>query len=493
MKKILLSILALIFILSSCQNLEDLNLDPNRPKTTHPRFLLTQIEWETFQDYGGTSPLYATKMLVQTDGENANQYYKWDRGSFTAYTRMKDVVKMMEEAERLGNPSYTALGKFFRAYHFYNLTLTFGDVPYSEALKGESDNIYTPKYDKQKDVLQGILKELEEANTILKSHNNTIEGDVIYNGNSEKWIKLINSFRLKVLMMLSKRVNESDLNLKSSFLQIVQNEKLMESNADNAQLVFLDQEGNRYPEFNSSGFGSGMYMDSTFIRRLQDKEDPRLFVYCTQTKEAKEAGKAINDFSAYEGGDPAAQYGTVNEKATKGKVSKVNERYHKDPTTEPMVLMGYAELQLILGEATVYSWITGDAKTYYENGVKSSFEFYETYAKDYAQYLTPTSATVYLAKSRNNFSLATDNNAKIELIITQRYLQSFFQGGWSAFYNQLRTGYPSFRRPAGVNIPYRWIYPQSEYNTNSDNVSNAIKDQFGAGNDKIDQSTWWIK
>ncbi|KAK9660460.1 Starch-binding associating with outer membrane, partial [Popillia japonica] len=150
------------------------------------------------------------------------------------------------------------------------------------------------------------------------------------------------AFRLKVLMSMSKKEGDAELDVKGEFSKIVTgNEPLLRSNQDNGQLIYLDQAENRYPLFNSSSFGSGMYIDSTFIKRLQDHSDPRLFLidstfikrlqdhsdprlflFCTQTKEAKEAGKAIDDFTAYEGGNPVVPYNQVNEKATKGKVSK---------------------------------------------------------------------------------------------------------------------------------------------------------------------------
>lgn len=477
---------------SACSDLEDLNKDPNNPTETHPQLLLTQLEWTAFREFLGTSPLYANKMLVQTDGENSYQYYKWDRGDFS-YTKMKDIQKMMEEAQKINENSYIALGKFLRAYYFYNMTLRFGDIPYSEALKGESENVFAPVYDNQLDVIKGVLKELEEAHTILEDEAATIKGDIIYNGDTDKWQRLINSFRLKILLSLSHKENDTDLNVKNEFAAIFQNAPLMRDNQDNAQLVYLDQSDNRYPEFNSSSFGSGMYIDSTFIKRLQDHRDPRLFLFCTQTKEAKEAGKEIDDFTAYEGGDPAAPYGTVNEKATKGKVSKVLERFYQDPTNEPSILLGYAELQFILSEASVRGWISGNATTYYNNGVKSSFKFYETYAKGLSAYVSEDIVESYLANPINDLSTKLGNDLKIEAIVLQKYFQSFFQGGWSPFYENLRTGYPQYRRTAGIEIPYRWIYPQSEYNYNAENVSAAITRQFGNGNDKINQKTWWLK
>lgn len=495
-KNIIVAIVLLVsvFSLSSCEDFGDLNEDPNRPTTTHPQLQLTKIQWNAFREFGGTDPLYANKMLVQTDGENANQYYKWARGSYAPYSNLRDITKMAEEAERIGDNSYIALAKFFRAYYFYNLTLTFGDIPYSQALLAETEQQHvSPAYDDQKAVFKGILKELAEANDILKSSNSIIAGDIIYQGKVEKWRKLVNAFRLKVLLTLSKKTTDTDLNVATAFASIVQNELLMTGEEDNAQLVFLNQEGNRYPEFNSSSFGSGMYMDSTFIRRLQDREDPRLFIFSTQTKLGKEAGKAINDFTSYEGGDPAAAYAQVNLKAAEGKVSKVNERYYQDPTVEPRMVMGFAEQQFILAEAALRGWINGDAARYYAQGVKASFKFYHTYAKGYEQYVTEAAAQSYLDKQINNFSANLTVDEKIERIIMQKYLQSFFQSGWTSFYDHLRTGYPSFRRPAGVVIPFRWIYPQSEYNYNGTNVSEVIKRQFGEGKDQINQQTWWLK
>lgn len=491
MKNILV-ILLLSVVIFSCSDLEEMNINPNLPTETHPQLLLTNVEWDVFRAYGGTSPLYAQKMIVQTDGENSSQYYKWDRGSFAPYSVMRNITKMIEEAERINDPSYVALGKFFRSYYFYNLTLNFGDVPYSAALKGETEQEYAPAYDDQEAVFKGILAELKEAEMILARKNTIIAGDIIYGGNVLSWRKLINAFRLKVLMTLSPKSDSGEIDF-SEFNSIFTNSPLMESESESGQLVFLDQQNNRYPDFNSSGFSSGLYMDSTFIHRLQVRKDPRLFIYCTQTKSAKEAGKAINDFSAYEGGDPAAPYSEVNTKASQGNVSKINERYHKDPVNEPYKLMGYSEQQLILAEAAVRGWINADAKMLYEEGVKASFKFYEMYSEEYSSYVDSEAAMMYLAEPMNDFSKATTEAEKIELIVMQKYLQSFFQMQWTSFFDHHRTGFPSFRRPTGVEIPYRWIYPQSEYNFNADNVTSAITKQFGAGNDNIHEMTWWIK
>ncbi len=482
-----------LFALSCKKDLEALNKDPNRPQETHPQLLLTKIEWTAFQEFGGTGPLYANKMLVQSDGENLEQYYKWNRSNFDSFNNLRIVTKMDEEATKLNLKAYNALAKFFRAYYFYNLTLTFGDIPYAQALKGESATpIFTPSYDTQKDVFKGILAELNDANTILKAENTIIQGDIIFAGSVQNWRKAVNALRLKVLLTLSKKTAEADLSVASQFANIYANELLF-SKDESAKLVFLNQQSNRYPEFNSSSFGSGMYMDMTFVERLKEREDPRLFLFCTQTRLGKEAGKAISDFTSYEGGDPAAPYAETNVKAVAGRVSKVHERYYSDPVNEPRVLIGYAEQQLILAEAAVKGWITADAKLLYESGVKSNFKFYENSVLSLSSYVNENAAINYLTKPLNNFDNAVNSDQRIELIITQKYLQTYFQNGWTAFFSNLRTGYPTFRRPVGVNIPFRWIYPQAEYNNNTENVNKAISSQFGANNDQINQPTWWVK
>ncbi|WP_346861571.1 SusD/RagB family nutrient-binding outer membrane lipoprotein [uncultured Draconibacterium sp.] len=490
MKKYILFALILVLGLSSCSDLAELNINPNNVPETHPQLLLTDIEWNAFQ-VEGVDPMFASRMIVQTDGENSNQYFTWTRGSFGAYAQLRNITKMMEEAERIETPAYIALGKFFRAYYFFQLTLTFGDIPYSDALQGETNETYTPVFDTQKDVFTGILDELKEADELLSSDNSIIAGDIVYNGSTEQWRKCINSFRLKVLITLSEK--DAALNVKSTFERIYNNSPIMESNADNGQLLFVDELGSRYTEYNSSSYGSARYMDSTFIKRLQDRNDPRLFVFCGQTRVAKESGLAINDFSAYEGGDPIAPYNEVNLKAAAGLVSKVNLRYTTDPTTEPHVFLGYPELQLILAEASVRGWISSSAKDHYENAVRSSFEFYNNNSAEYAEFLTAEAAETYLTETLVDFSGATSFDEKLELIMMQKYIPSFLQGGWRMYFDYLRTGYPIFRIDGDNTPPLRWIYPTSEYQYNSDNVTTAITSQFGQGNDKTRVKPWWLQ
>ncbi|OAD46148.1 SusD/RagB family nutrient-binding outer membrane lipoprotein [Polaribacter atrinae] len=483
--------LMMAIVVTSCEEL-DINDNPNKVSITHPDLLLTNITTSAFQ-VKGTGAMYASRMILQTDGESTSQFYKWDRASFNAYNSLRQVTKMMEEADRIGDDSYKGIGHFFRAYYFYDLALTFGDVPYAEALKGETEELYQPKYNTQEEVFTGILSELEMANTLLDG-TDIITGDPIFNGDINKWKKLVNSFRLKVLLTLSKKEGSFSLNIKNEFASIYNSQPIIATPEESARLEFVDVVDSRYTEFNSSGYGSGLYMASTFVDMLIERGDKRLFAIAGQTKNAKEAGLAIDDFSAYAGGNPIAAYNDVNLVAAAGNVSKVNDRYTADPTTEAHNLLSFSEVQFILAEAAVRGWISStSAQIYYENGIKANFQFYNTYVKGYEEYYTQAEATNYIAGSKVNFLNAATDEEKLELILTQKYLTSFLQGGWNMYFDHLRTGYPEFPYLGSDTPPTRWIYPLDEYNNNATNVTEAIGRQFGGSNDGIREITWWLK
>lgn len=265
------SLLLASSLCASCINLEELNVDPNNPTTTQPSLLLTGIAYTAFNQTSSDA-CHATKQLILTSGESAYQVYKWTRGDFDYYNNLRDVTKMMEVSEN--GSAYQALAHFFRANYFYQLTMDFGAIPYSDALKGETDAVYQPQYDSQEKVLEGILNELAEADNLLKDNNEIISGDIIYNGNLLQWRKLINAYRLRILMSLSNKTQVGSINIPATFAEIVSNCPLMESAADNGQLVYLDQASNRYPYFNDSDFGSGRFMDSTYVAAFVTRKDP---------------------------------------------------------------------------------------------------------------------------------------------------------------------------------------------------------------------------
>ena len=67
--------------------------------------------------------------------------------------------------------------------------------------------------------------------------------------------------------------------------------------------------------------------------------------------------------------------------------------------------------------------------------------------------------------------------------------------GWEAFFEQRRTGIPTLSVGPGTfntRVPKRWLYPESEYNYNADNVAAAVQRQFH-GDDDVNKLMWLIQ
>ncbi|MDN5395008.1 MAG: SusD/RagB family nutrient-binding outer membrane lipoprotein [Chryseobacterium sp.] len=479
-----------LLMLASCEtDLDKINENPNDQASVDPKVLLTYVSKNAFQVNGEN--MYASRMMIGTDGENVYQYMKWNDASFDAYTTgLLNTGKMMQEAEKINNKNYVAIGKFYRAYYFFNLSLKFGSIPYTEAVKGES-GITQPKYDSQETVMAGILSELKEANDLINT-NDKIEGDIIYNGDASKWKKLINSFRLKILMTMSKKTTLGSYNVATEFASIANSQTLMTSISDNGELKFVDAADSRYTMFNSSGYGSSLYMADYFINLFKLRQDPRLFTFAAQTTGAKEAGKPVTDFTGYNGGDPNSSYSDNATLITAKNISKVNDRFYKDATNEPSSVLSYSELEFILAEAAARGWISGSAKTHYDHAIKASFTFYQTYVKNPGQYFSGFDVNQYLASPLVIYSDSDLPDVRLEKIMTQKYMTMFHQSQWTSYYDYLRTGFPKYPLKDGVPAPFRFRYPQAEYNYNSTNLKAALAAQYG-GNDNINSKPWWLQ
>ncbi|WP_294208508.1 SusD/RagB family nutrient-binding outer membrane lipoprotein [uncultured Chryseobacterium sp.] len=468
--------------LTGCSRVEDFQDDPNRPKNVGAESILPGIEVNAFSTIRAEAAL-ASRQLAYINGVNSQQYYNWQRGSFGAYDNIKQVEKMVEEANKNSAKEYIALARFFKAYYFISLTETFGDIPYTEAVK--KDNFY-PKYDDQKSIYKNILAELALANTELSALNINLRGDLIYNGNLLKWRKLINSYRLRLLIDLSKKSDDTELNIKQAFADIVNNpgqNPVMESNDDSGALSFYNQVNNRYPYFNSNDLKTAYYMEKSFVDKLKVLKDPRLFTMA-EKKNSTAGTDPADPFSYYDGLYGSGDLGQNSAKASNGLASRINPRYFNDPVNEPTLLMGYTELQFILAEAALRGWISGNANTYYLKGINASMNFYKVSSSDINTYLAQPEISLQPGK-------------EIEQIMNQKHIALFFNTGWRIFFDQRRTGFPKFNTdgPGILNngkVPKRWMYPSSEITNNNANLMNAVSKQYPGGDD-INETMWLIK
>jgi hypothetical protein len=471
-----------LLMLMSCKKYSAYQNNPNSPSTALPSLLLTNICITVF-DYDPSGPAFASRQLTYYERGNSLVDYSWTSNDFSKFDVLRQVKKMDELATQTGEENYHGLAKFFRALLFSQTTEIFGDIPYSDAL-GALDGNTKPKYDTQEQVYVGVLNELEEANSILEDSKGNISGDIIYGGKASQWKKLVNAFRLRLLIHLSKKENNTTLNIKQQFQSIISDPSkypLMTGNADNGQIVFNPSAvSNYYPDAGYLSLATAVSMEEGFVDTLKAKSDPRLFSFA-----APVTGQTPNIFANYAGVN--AGLTVADQQSASAAASRINSRYYDitHPLNEPLILVGYSEQEFLIAEAISLGWITvaGTAEEHYVNGITASMQF---------SGIDDPSIATYLAGPGVAFNPA---NA-IPMIIIQKYIALFMQSGWEAFFEQRRTGIPTFNTGPGTYnngmVPKRWLYPQSEFDYNKANVDAAVQSQY-SGNDDVNGVMWLLQ
>lgn len=486
-------LLLLMCSVSSCLKYNDLRENPNDPTSVLPSLLFTEVIPTPVSSFSDDYIYEQTHLWAAVDNTAAPSY-RFGSADFS-YGTLRNIDKMEEEAAAVNAPVYPIMAKFLRAYYYIEMTKKFGDIPFSEAMKGVE--IPQPKYDTQKSIYIQCLSWLDEANNELAAFINanpgeTVAGDFYYGGDLKEWQKAINAYTVRVLISLSKKADDADLNVKGRFTSIINNPAqypLMSSLADNMQITHRDEDGFR-GNYNPSAavYRASVVLVDTYIDLLKGYQDPRLQKIADPTPNALAANPGNEaavraDFNSYKGADFSAPGATNVSKKLNGEISLPNEERYWNFVGQPSILIGYSEQELNIAEAAHLGWITADAKTHYDNGVKASMEFYGVDAASIDDYLA--NKAPYLSGS-----------AGLTRIHEQMYLALAENSGWESFYMTRRTGVPVYKFSGENNvtkIPVRWAYPTAEDDDNHENYRAALVAQFGAEIDDRDQIMWLLK
>ena len=160
-------------------------------------------------------------------------------------------------------------------------------------------------------------------------------------------------------------------------------------------------------------------------------------------------------------------------------------------------------MKFILAEASLRGWITtATPSAYYSDGITAAMQFTATSTPDNVLYhhnmkMTDAYIASYVASDKVKLTGTTEQ--QLSQIITQKYLATFLQAPYNAYFENRRTGYPAFPiNPASNGItpadkmPIRWLYPQKELDYNTENVKQAITSQFG-GSDDVNLAMYILK
>lgn len=546
---IILSAALLAGISSSCSDsyMEDLNTDKSKANSIDPNAQLTTAELQTYGDLGMVeiyrNYLYAfTQQLMgcwnttnyggRHTVDNNEMGRIWTSFYPKAIKNLTDAIHRSAEDENRKN--INAILRIYRVYMMSVITDIYGDAPYSEAGQGYLKEIYNPKYDTQEDIYNDFFTELKDAASALNAANDRITGDVIYNGDVAKWIKLANSLRLRYAMRISDVAPEK---ARKEFEDALASEGgVLTSGSDDALIKYMDisfsfgqdsytdYRGNALSQllFGNDPANNPSYLCSTFFNQLYNTKDPRTFMIArfyydglmSQTSPDNRidltdeiTGKGIAMNPCQPGAFSYDPWPQGYDSDMMKEIAKTNPSVETTMAREtepklannflrgdnPGVVMTCAEVNLLLAEASLKKWNTGGTvEGFYSKGVRAAMDFLaDNYGYDR---ISDNDFNAYIS---DNGIGHTEQQAKAA-INTQAWILHFTNPA-ECWANVRRSGYPRLKSPAeygfgqyltgGKDIPVRLCYPTLESSYNKPGYDEALK-RMG-GKDSWNTHVWW--
>lgn len=546
---IILSAALLAGISSSCSDsyMEDLNTDKSKANSIDPNAQLTTAELQTYGDLGMVeiyrNYLYAfTQQLMgcwnttnyggRHTVDNNEMGRIWTSFYPKAIKNLTDAIHRSAEDGNMKN--INAILRIYRVYMMSVITDIYGDAPYSEAGLGYLKEIYNPKYDTQEDIYNDFFTELKDAASALDAANDRITGDVIYNGDVAKWIKLANSLRLRYAMRISDVAPEK---ARKEFEDALASEGgVLTSGSDDALIKYMDisfsfgqdsytdYRGNALSQllFGNDPANNPSYLCSTFFNQLYNTKDPRTFMIArfyydglmSQTSPDNRidltdeiTGKGIAMNPCQPGAFSYDPWPQGYDSDMMKEIAKTNPSVETTMAREtepklannflrgdnPGVVMTCAEVNLLLAEASLKKWNTGGTvEGFYSKGVRAAMDFLaDNYGYDR---ISDNDFNAYIA---DNGIGHTEQQAKAA-INTQAWILHFTNPA-ECWANVRRSGYRRLKSPAeygfgqyltgGKDIPVRLCYPTLESSYNKPGYDEALK-RMG-GKDSWNTHVWW--
>jgi len=416
------------------------NDDPNNPKEVTMDLLLPSSHAGMAYIMGGNASFYSSIFMQQLSGgegqmSDADKYFvvgtttnrMWNL-SYAGW--LTDLKIVMEKADELEAPHYKGVAQVSTALALGMLTDLFGDIPYSDALKG-AENL-KPKYDTQEKIYETIFTLLNDGVTNLKlDANNRPVGndDLIYAGDAKKWITAANSLKARYMLHKSKLPG-----FKYSDVLTVLNGDVFKSNADELQF----------------DFGAGANENAPIYRMHQDRVN-----YLTNGAKYVDALIATGDPRLPKVSTPNSKGVQIGGKPGLGEngVSLAGGELY-GANNAPIEFMTYCEVEFMKAECYLPTDKVKAAEAY-NKAVKASL------------------ANMGVSNAKWEIANASETNASITL-------EKIINAKWLALYNQIevwtdwrRTGYPTLALSSNnviTEIPRRMPYPDHEITYNTANV-----------------------
>ena len=485
MNRIFVACLLIVGLVGCTSDFQEINTNPNNPVEVPTSYLITQAERNLVEQVlGEGTTLIGTlgehyiQHLSQTQYTDVTRYddirtsfYGFYSGGLEDLENVIQLNTQEESASRVAasgpNANQIALAMIMQSWTFLSMTDVWGDIPYSEALQG-LDNL-NPRYDEQEMIYRGVVNELVSAGDMIV--DGSVDGDIVYGGDTEQWRKFANS----IILRAGIRVSDVAPELGREWVNLALGRGVLESNDDNAELVYIGGGEFANNTFYTDALTRTDYaVSEPLMNFLEARNDPRISVYAQPTRASVAADTAL-----YVG----MPYGIPEGDAGKIPVADISfPGLAFVGINAPAIMLTYSEVLFNRAEAAARGWTEGDAAELYNMAITANMN---------QNGITDGAAIeAYLAQSNVAYNAANFEKS----IGEQKWAALYFQGveAWSEW---RRLGYPELQpAPAAIvikTIPTRRGYPDNEFSLNQVNYLDALQRQFGTDEDPLDGRVWW--
>jgi hypothetical protein len=455
--KSIFSILLGLQLLSCSSIVENLNVDPNNPTNSTASLLLTGTQIANMATQEGM----ASRLTTIWDGYASGADRQWlDYHNYNVSAGVYDgdwnlvftgtnanALLTINQATALGNRKMAAIAKILRANALATGTELWGDIPFDQA--GDITKFPNPAFEPQATVYTKLLALLDDAITDLKSGVGTVSTeDIHFAGDATKWTQV--AYTLKARLLTDTKQYDAAYTAAQTGVSAYANSLYAPHGTttnvnQNAYFSFLAS--SRTGDINAVGAYNVSILNPTNAKyrgNAKTIETARFKFYYLEN--------GINSPGKIEPNTTAAA-GFFAQSASFPLVT-----YQENILTlAEMALRSGKGFTTALGHLNAY-------RTFLNTGGYINTTYLTAGAYKYEPYL----AADFAAGGIENADGITADNALLREILQERYVSFYGQHlGWNDERRTRTEAYGIKLTPnAGTLLPWRFIYPQNEINSN---------------------------
>lgn len=302
---ILILVILLSAAISGCSDFltgPKLDSDPNRAVDVPVENLLVGVQVNAYGVMGShiarTAVMWMQQMAGVAQHYSGYDIYQQTPGQFSGEWYdiyggggLYDLRQIQQRAGEEGKRTIVAIAKMWEALLISTAADLWGDVPYSEAANPE---ILTPKYDKQSEVHNAILRLIDSAIEDFNAGQPFFDGnfDFTYGGDKDKWIAAAHTLKARILL------NWAEVDPGKYAQALAEAQQGISSDADNWRTRHSETAGEEAPwwQFEARRFGyvrAGNYL----VELLKAHNDPRLQLYFAPDADGNYVGSKPGEFN----------------------------------------------------------------------------------------------------------------------------------------------------------------------------------------------------